>query len=365
MAIENAMQSLWDWIKGRAVQDAPHLVYHAIPKASTDLDYNDAPLVPQNSYFRIWLCEMYLTRSRAWFVDQIPAVHCAVQLNFGAQDQTLSSVAQLPEKLQEGILLNHRMIDLLPFNGGTVNLQATLLALKGTNHLQTAIKVLQDFSGLITAPVGQALDIAEMVSKNIEELVGGAGAGGSVHLPLSQTFAAAGGGGGNPLRPGYLVAILATGDQVDTARLRVQQDRLYYADAAGANLQPFSAADYMLIRIEGRADRDDWRFKPINDAINKAIEASIQEKDDDAEMYRRMALTLAFTSPDLAVLDRRRVVTAIKDELKNVQDQARGIAPAAAAAPAPDLKTIMESRAMPVARAAALGPITLEEVFAP
>jgi hypothetical protein len=280
-----------------------------------------------------------------------------VQLDFGGQHQTLSSVAQIPEKTQQGIYMNHRMIDLLPFNGGTVGLQAALMALKGTNHLQTTIKVLQDFSSLITAPIGQVLDVAEKVSKNIEDLVNGSA--GKVHLPLSQTFASAGGGGGNPLRPGYIVAILAEQNQVDAARLRVKGDRLHYADASGMALAPFENADYMLIRIEGRDERDDWHFKPINDAINKAIEASIGGKSDEAESFKRMALTMAMTSPDLSVLDRRRVTTAIQEELRYVQGLGQGLT----GFEAPDLKSIMEKRAMPLGQAAALGAITFEEVF--
>lgn len=356
MAVENAIERIWQWIKGQADQDATHLIYHPIPKANTDVDYNDAPLKPMSSYFRIWLTEMYLAKSRTLFNDRIPAVHCAVQLDFGGQHQTLSSVAQIPEKTQHGIYMNHRMIDLLPYNGGTVGLQAVLLALKGTNHLQTTIKVLQDFSSLVTAPIGQVLDVAEKVSKNIEDLVNGSD--GKVHLPLSQTFASAG-GGGNPLRPGYIVAILADQNQVNAAQLRVKGDRLHYADAAGTALAPFENADYMLFRIEGRDERDDWRFKPINDAINKATEASIGGKPEEAESFKRVALTMAMTSPDLSVLDRRRVTTAIQEELQYVQGLGHGLT----GFEAPDLKSIMGRRAMPLGQAAALGAITFEEVF--
>ncbi len=272
---KSAVERFTTWVMGRVQQDAPHYIYAAIPKAQTDATYDDVPLMPYRGYFRIWLSEMFLTRSREWFIDWYPAVHCAVRLNFGGQDRLVSSVAQMPEQLAQGIKLNHQLTDLLPYNGGVVELQAALVALKGENHLKTTIKVLQDFSGLITAPLTQTLAIAEKVSSGLEELIGATG--GNVHLPLGQTFLSADGGGAT-LKPGYHVAIRATQDQVAIDRLTVKGDQLYYAATPGAAASQFSKADYMLLRIEARTERDDYMLSGIADAVDKAVTATIESQ---------------------------------------------------------------------------------------
>src|SRR5262249_31985474 len=153
-------------IKGAADQNAAHFIHEPIPKARTDEDYPNQPLAAQRHYLRLWLCEMFLTKSRKWFVDWFPAVHSSVNLKFGNTDGvTLSHVAQAPEKaLANGVLLNYEMLPLVPFNGGVVEIEAALLALKGSDYLGAAIKILQDFSSLVAPPIGQVLTVAEKVS---------------------------------------------------------------------------------------------------------------------------------------------------------------------------------------------------------
>src|SRR5262249_27597280 len=172
----------------------------------------------------------------------------------------------------EGVVLNHKLSELVPFNGGNVNIDAELLAVKGKDYLEVTINVLQDFSGLISAPLGQVLDVAEKVSKGIDTLMDKDG--NQVHLAFHQSFISAGGGGGADLKPGYIAVILATEEQIDKGLFRVKKDQLYYGPQGQE--QPLRDYDYMLFRIEGRKERDDWRLKNIEDPLNKAIEASLK-----------------------------------------------------------------------------------------
>jgi hypothetical protein len=355
---KGAVERFKEWVWGRVQQDAVHYVYTSIPKDRTDANYDDAPLRPYEGYFRLWLSEMFLTRSREWFVDWYPAVHCSVGLKFGGEDRAVSGVAQMPETLAQGIKLNHQMTDLLPYNGGIIDVQAALVALKGANHLKTTIKVLQDFSGLITAPLAQTLAIAEKVSNGLEELVGATG--GNVHLPLGQTFTSAGGGGGAVLKPGYLVAIRATQDDLAIDRLSVKEDRLLYAETAGGDPRPFTRADYMLLRIEGRRERDDYMLRGIAEAVDKAIAATVDGKKDEADSYKKLAMATAATSLDLARFDRLRVVDAIEKEIASYENRPRGAGGVARR----DLNGIMKAHAMPVDRALAQGELGFDRLSA-
>lgn len=347
--------SVTSWISANAGK----FLFVVIPKEHTDADYDTAPLVPMRDYFRLWLSEMYLSKSRTWFVNWFPAVHTTLELKITGQQgaPTLSHVAQAPGSgLANGVYLNYPISDLMPYMGGLVTVESSLLALQGTNDLQSAIKVLQDFSALVSPPIGQAIAVANTITSGMQELFNSKQ--GQVHVGWHQTFASMGGGGNNVLAPGYLVVMLASQAQVDPNSLSIQKDRLYYSKDGGAP-EPVTGYDYFLYRIEGRLERDDWRFPEIDQAINRSAQAYLNGHLEEALAEKNAALSAAISSPYLAIQDRRRVVKAIEAELSVYEAGGAG----AVGGKIPGLDAIMASRAMDVQDAINEGPITYEEVF--
>lgn len=354
------MATLWNSIRSLVDKNRASYVYARIPRDASDAADGDAPLTPQASYLRLWLCELYLGKSRAWGRDWFPAVHAGVRLKLADRDEaTLSRVVRPPDgQLGEGVYLNHRLTELLPYNGGVVEIEAALLALPGASYLSAAIGVLQQFSSLVVPPLGTALVVAAKVSEGVTDLVDATQGG--VHLGYHDSLVSGGGGGGNLLQPGYLAVVLATAEQVDAGRLSVTGDRLRYASRPGDPAGPLVGHDYLLLRVEGRTDRDDWRMlSNIDEAMQQAVVALSQGDEERARAHRAAALAAAWQSPDLALHDRRRVVVAIKEELAAVQSEGFGAVGGAVRS----LDDVMSSRAMPLAQATALGELTAEEVF--
>ena len=350
MANNNMAQKLWNGVLSWVNQNANQFLYVPIPKDQTDEDYDDSALEPHKSYFRLWLVEMFLTDRKRWFTNWYPAVHSSVQLRFGDQNNVkLSHVARAPgEALANSVLLNFPVTELVPFSGGVVELEASLLALKGDSTLQSAIGALQSFSGLVSAPLGQMLSVAEVVSSSMQEMINASNGG--VHLAVHQAFSAP--GQGNSLVPGYFAVILATADEVNPAQLSVKEGQLFRKD------RRFTGYDYMLYRIEGRAERDDWRLKNIQEPLDRAIEAMIQGETEKGNAFKRVALIAAMQSPDLAIHDRRRVALAIKQELDELGDLGLG----AVAGEMRDLNQIFNARAITRNQAEAEGELTFEEL---
>ncbi len=224
-------RSLWEHVIGWWTENARHHVYAPIPKERTGEAYDDAPLEPGGSYFRLWLSEMFLTKRVAWGTEWFPAVTSEVRLQFGGQSVSFSRVAQPPlDQLGEGVRLDYRLTELLPFNGGVVEIEAALLGLKGADYLGTAIGILQQFSSLITPPLGPAVSLAQAVVSGTRDLL--SATKGKIHLGFHQELIS-GGAGGAVLRPGYLAVILAEPGQVSPDRLSVRDGRLYYRKAPG------------------------------------------------------------------------------------------------------------------------------------
>src|SRR6202022_1356490 len=130
---------------------------------------------------------------------------------------------------------------------------------------------------------------------------------GMLHLGLHQAFIAAGGGGANELRPGYLLVALAAEDQLTLDRLWVADDRLRYGSSL-ADSMPLTGHTYMLLRIESRVERDDWdALETIQTPFQGALEALGGGESERAESMFRRAIATALQSPDLTRTDRRRV----------------------------------------------------------
>lgn len=356
--------SLWNRIKSLVSKDADKYLYATIPQERTNIKYQDQALRANRSYLRLWLAEMFLTKSHRWFVEWQPAVHASANLTFGNQGPiTFSRVVQPPQQaLATGVLLGYPITDLLPFNGGTVEIEASLLALKGQNYLGSAIQVLQDFSSLVSAPLTQALTIAKKVSTGIETLLDATN--GRIHLPFHQAFTGAGGSATTELKPGYLAVILATGDQVDVNRLYVKDDQLHYHEPRSNRIIPFRGYDYMLLRIESRQERDDFlKLKDIEEPYNKYFEAWGEGDTKRANAYKRAALIAAARSPDLTLLDRRRVAFALRDEFAAFDLEELGVRSLSLEAVERTLNDVIAERSLPLDDDAPLEELSFGELF--
>ena len=346
-------QALWNTVKHWSGSNAEHYVYASISSDSGD------PLTPYASYFRLWLSQMFLAKSSQWGAEWFPAVHAEVRLNFGDRGaSTFTCIAQpAKDALARGGRLNYQLTELLPYAGGVVEIEASLLGLKGADYLGTAISVLQGFSSLVAAPLGQAISVAEKLVSGAHDLL--QATNGRVHLGIHQSFVSVGGSGGAILAPSYLAVILATKKQLAHERLSVRDDQLLYRMWEGAPAEPLTTYDYMLLRVEGRAERDNWRLKNIDEPLERAIGLLAQGKTEEAQVYKTLTLATVWESADLAPLDKRRVVEAIKAELAQFEGPGRG----AMGLQQRDLHNIMEARGISLAQAEALGELTPSDVL--
>src|SRR5260370_27282749 len=105
--------------------------------------------------------------------------------------------------------------------------------------------------------------------------------------------------------------------QIDKDKLSVKGSQLLYAPGSNPPA-PLVGYDYMLLRIEGRNERDNWRMPNIEEPLNQAIRETLQGNADKAKEYKTAALLVIFQSPDLAVGDSRRVADAIEAELADI-----------------------------------------------
>ncbi len=303
------MNGLIDKLRGWVEDEAEHYTYRHLPAENPPVD----PLLPYGSYFRVTLAQMFLRTERKWFKETFPAAHTSIRIQHADYAPVeLNHVTHVPgQDLAKSIDLNNTVTGLVPYNGGTLEIDCGLLALHGKDYLDASIKMLGSFSELVAAPVSQALAITGKVATSVQDLF--VGSDGEVQLNFGQTYAE-----GNPPRPGHYAAILATEAQLQGKTLSVEKDQLR------ANGQPFTGFDYLLFRIDAVKERSDWRMQEIQKNVKAAKKSYLRQKTEEGDEYRAAALVAVYDSRELSEADRARVEGMIRDELEPYRTGGRG-----------------------------------------
>ncbi len=309
---------LWDKIKRTG-----HRAAGADPLEEIEMPESVA-LVPDEHYFRVFLAQMHLADASTFLSQWLPGAHVGVTYTRqGAAAVEYSKVLRPdPERMAAGARLNFPVTDLVPYRGGVVEIDAALFGLQTGSRLDLVVDVLQAVSGLPLPAVGPALDIAGQVTKAAKSLV--QGGDGVVHLNVHQSYVSAtGSNDGNVLRPLYVAGMLAGSAAIPPASLRVVNDRLHVVDADGRP-QPLVDRDFLLLKIEGRSDRDDFWLPELDLLLSRSITALRHGDTPRAEAYRQDAVAAVFDSPALTWVDRERVIAAVRTRFALVAEAGLG-----------------------------------------
>jgi hypothetical protein len=288
------------------------------PLVDAFLPDGNAPIRPYRGYLRLWLAEMSLAHDRRAATDRYPALQATVRLSFGGSPDTVFATVVRPPVGQEGpgIRRDIPLTALLPYAGGTVDLQVSLLDVAGTDDLAVALDILGEFSSLLTPPLATVAGVAGKVATGINRIGDRLEAGGQRPVLTVQRSLA---GDARGLQPGHLVGALATADALPDGSFTVHGGRLRRT----AGNQPVAGLDYLVLRLEVTAERDDWRFPEWDALIGQAFEARMLGQQDRFEQLRTDVLARIVLAADLTPADRQRVARLVRDEL---DDSALGAA---------------------------------------
>lgn len=264
-------------------------------------------MTPNDSYLRIWLSELFLARQTSWGSDRSPAVRAEIGLALGDDGPRMFARLVRPTVTSaHGVFEDFDLTGLMPYRGGNIDIKAELHQILRKNHLTTALDVVSGFSTLLT-PLSAALAIADQVTTSIDKIIK-ANAQDPV-LSVQRTQAEPGDGSSNDLRPGYLAVVRATEGELPVKELHIDHGRLC------RNGDRLTGFDYLVLRVEGRQERNDWRVPDLNEAIEKAVVAKATGRSAEYETFRAAAITMAMTSASLTPSDQRRIAKGLQEEL--------------------------------------------------
>jgi hypothetical protein len=137
----------------------------------------------------------------------------------------------------------------------------------------------------------------------------------------------------------------------------VVDDRLIVRQGGDAAPKPLEGVDFMLVRVEGRSERPDWRFPEIHRPLTRPLMALEEDNELTASGYRAVAIAAAHEWPEIAELDRPRV-----KRIKLLYEEAKDGAYGATGSERLDLES-SRSRAISREQALAEGPVREDELL--
>jgi hypothetical protein len=310
------------------------------------------PIPAYQGYLRLWLGEGFLARSRAWGNQHYPALHGGLALRFlGTETTPFTTFARPPDTWSTpGAQLDFPVTALLPFNGGSVEVEAALYQVSVAGPLATAVDLVGSLASLMGPPLSTAATIADKVSDGLDAVLAATGAQPVLGVHWAMV---APGGGGNVLGPGHLVVVNAPRQQL-AGTLAMVKGRLHHDTGNGP--RPLAGVDYLVVRLECRTERDDWRFPDLDELVRQAGTAYLEGQPETFKARRTEAIARAWASTDLIPIDRKRVAWLVAGEIDGVKEL--GAVPG----PARTLEMIAPQR-LPTADAPELAELRLDDLL--
>jgi hypothetical protein len=276
-------------------------------------DPGGTPIYANTGYLRVFLSQGFLARARNWGNEYFPVLHGGAAVSFlGATTPFTTFARPTGSWTTPGAQLDFPLTPLLPFNGGLVEIEAALYEASTGGPLITAAQIVGGLSSLLTPPLSVAAAVVGKLGDSVDKVIGTE----QPVLGLHYTMAAPG-GGMNDLRSGSLV-VINTPESALHGPLSVGSGGLLLDNGNGA--QPLNGVDYLVVRVECRSERPDWRFPELDELIRRAGEAIIRGYTDQYEDLRTDAVARAWNSPDLIPSDRLRVATLVRREIDAARD---------------------------------------------
>lgn len=286
------MSRISQWFSARA--EHTHLAFLPEP--------GSRPLLPREGYLRAWLVEGFLAQRRTWGNDHYPALHGGVTLTFlGAQPSAFTAVTT-PAWSTPGVHLDLPISPLLPYNGGVVSVEAGLFQVSQRGPLAAAVQVLGKLAALVGPPLSTAATIAEKMSEGMDTVLDATGDQPTLGVHWSMV---APGGTGRPVQAGHVVVLDAP---EPPGPLEIVDGRLR---AGGRPVE----VDYLVIRLETRAEHDSPITPELAQLMRRAIEAGLRGEVESMDALRKEAVIKAWNCADLVPKDARRVAKLIHDEI--------------------------------------------------
>ncbi len=299
--------------------NAPKKTWVRIPDDHVTGSPSGALIEPDDAYFVVRMSELYLQRTRKLWQKYYPLLHGFTKYQ-GEETHSLAGPGQLRDisdaNLDRIAGFNYRLAGPTPFLGEDLDVLVGLYSVPGGDAAKALVDTLSTLASIPGLGLGGADEIAGAVKKGVESVLGLNET--RLELGVRDSFFS-----GNPLKAGFHVGIDAAPTEVDRSRLWFDNGRLVTGDRPGS-AEPYNAHDYMVIEIERRETRHDWRgfpeFAPFEEKIASVLSDQGLTQEQRKERLNRIWVDFRQainSSRNLISRDREQVAASVSKKIKD------------------------------------------------
>jgi hypothetical protein len=299
--------------------NAPKKTWVRIPDDRVVGSPSGAVIEPDDAYFVVRMSEMYLQRTRKLWQKYYPLLHGFTKYQ-GEETHSLAGPGQLRDisdaNLDRIAGFNYRLAGPTPFQGDDVDVLVGLYSVPGGDAAKALVDTLATLAAIPALGLGGVDQVVVAVKTGVERILGLTET--RLELGVRDSFFS-----GNPLKAGYHVGIDAEPTEVDLSRLWFDRGRL----VTGARLEtavPYADHDYMIIEVERRETRNDWRgfpeFAPFEAKIASVISDAGLTQDQKKERLNRTWVDFRQainSSRNLISRDREQVAASVSKKIRD------------------------------------------------
>ncbi len=262
---------------------------------------------------------MYLQRTRKLWQKYYPLLHGFTKYQ-GEETHSLAGPGQLRDisdaNLDRIAGFNYRLAGPTPFQGEDVDVLVGLYSVPGGDAAKAFVDTISTLAAIPALGLGGVDQLAVAVKTGVERIL--ALNETRLELGVQDSFFSS-----NPLKAGYHVGIDAGPSEVDVSRLWFDRGRL----VTGTRLEsatPYAAHDYMIIEIERRETRHDWRgfpeFAPFEGKIASVLSDQGLSQDQKKERLNRIWVDFRQainSSKNLITRDREQIAASVSKRIKD------------------------------------------------
>ncbi len=331
-ALAGLLESVWH---GPATQK----IYTRVPDDHVlDPGYTSRVFERDQSYFSISLTRMFLADARKLWQGIAPLTVAAAEFDYGGQRQSVPFVVgkdmlsniQAYLKDQDVDYRNTKILGPCPYTGGDVALFVGLFQTPSGSAASEFFGLLGNIAGAFDLTgLSAYLPVANAVTASLGRLLGLSGT--NLRIGARDEFAGDA-GKSNSFREGFLAYVnCSPGELKDPLWAR---DGELLSGPTRDSAKPLTHYDHCLVKLDWRAERNDYTSLPFHRSWIKARDLIWQDQADKARLaFMELAQQVA-GSPDLTARHRPALLAAYRAnfeaELESYRTISGGLVPAPA-----------------------------------
>lgn len=256
------------------------------------------PFKADDSYFAVWVNEMFLLKDREWLNGFEPIVFAFTNFQYGTEKKMeipfvvgRNLIADKKVDIAEGTLFqNTQIAGVHPYAGDNLMIYMVLSKYRNEDYLEKSLRFIEKISGVFSENVRAILEKISNMAAVIKEGIESFHDSPNVRpvMGCREEFSSQ----LKDIMPGYFVMINCPEDEISAGDFFVKDDKLFYGNSI-KDCRPYRENDYVLYSLVNIPSRQDEKtlpfyklFMELKEDASKVVYLKDDSDDKEKERYK-------------------------------------------------------------------------------